>query len=123
MPQRPLKSGRPTVTVRSKRPGRFRAVSSASALFVAASTITGAPESVWNPSISVRSWFRVCSRSSLATPAAAGPEPDEPLRWRPTASSSSMNMTAGAFLRASANSCRTRRPPCGKKGVGRAGRR
>lgn len=109
IPQRPLKSGRPTVTVRSKRPGLLSAESSASGLFVAARTITGAPESVWKPSISVSSWFSVCSRSSLATPATF--EPLEPDLWRPTASSSSMKMTAGAFLRASEKSCRMRRPP------------
>ncbi len=47
-----------------------------------------------NPSISTRSWFSVWSCSWLPPP---GPPPP---RWRPTASSSSMKMIAGWFLRA-----------------------
>ncbi len=53
------------------------------------------------PSISASSWFRVCSRSSLATTA-----PDPERRW-PMASSSSTKMIAGARLRASSKRSRT----------------
>ena len=59
---RPAVSGGCTTTRRSKRPGRSSAGSSTSARLVAASTITPSRES--NPSISVRIWFSVCSRSS-----------------------------------------------------------
>ena len=55
-------SGDCTVTRRSKRPGRSSAGSSTSGRFVAPSTITFASES--KPSISVRIWLSVCSRSS-----------------------------------------------------------
>ncbi len=74
-----------------------------SARLVAAMTITpSAPE---KPSISVRIWFRVCSRSSWP------PMPDPPPRARPMVSISSMKMIDGATLRASANSSRTREAP------------
>ena len=48
---------------RSNRPARSSAESRISGRLVAASTIT--PSLPVNPSISVRSWLRVCSRSSL----------------------------------------------------------
>ena len=60
---RPLRSGGCTATRRSNRPGRSSAWSSTSGRFVAAITITPVEES--KPSISVRIWFSVCSRSSL----------------------------------------------------------
>ena len=73
------------MTCRSNRPGRSRAGSSTSGRLVAASTIT---DSVWlKPSISLRIWLSVCSRSSCRPPR---PAP----RMRPTASISSMNRIA-----------------------------
>src|SRR5918992_794985 len=85
---RPTLSGGCTATRRSKRPGRSSAGSSTSGRLVAPRTITPAAGS--NPSISVRIWLSVCSRSSwpLRTP-------PEPPRARPIASSSSMKMIAG----------------------------
>src|SRR5438477_527241 len=59
---RPRTSGLSTTTWRSKRPGRSSARSRTSGRFVAAMRITPFDES--KPSISARSWFRVCSRSS-----------------------------------------------------------
>ena len=57
-----------------------------------------------NPSISTRSWFRVCSRSSCPPP--------RPLPRRlATASISSINMIHGAFFFASWNRSRTREAP------------
>mmetsp|Transcript_75151 Transcript_75151/g.176431 ORF Transcript_75151/g.176431 Transcript_75151/m.176431 type:complete len:214 (-) Transcript_75151:276-917(-) len=56
------------------------------------------------PSISVRSWFKVCSRSSL-------PPPRPAPRCRPTASISSMNTMQGAFFLACSNRSRTRLAP------------
>ena len=53
------------------------------------------------PSISISSWFSVWSFSPLM------PKP----RCPPTASSSSMKMIAGSFLRAMRNSRRTRAAP------------
>ncbi len=88
-------------TWRSKRPGRRSAGSSTSGRFVAAMTTMPVPES--NPSISARSWFKVCSRSSL--------EMIEPPRFWPMASISSMKMIEGALLWASANRSRTRDAP------------
>ena len=71
---------------------------------VAASTTTASEDS--KPSISVRIWSSVCSRSSLA------PVTDtEPWRERPIASSSSMKMIAGAASLALANRSRTREAP------------
>mmetsp|Transcript_5745 Transcript_5745/g.18876 ORF Transcript_5745/g.18876 Transcript_5745/m.18876 type:complete len:252 (+) Transcript_5745:1209-1964(+) len=102
MRMRPATSGRSTVTWRSKRPGRRSAESRTSGLFVAASTMT--PVLPSKPSISVRSWLMVCSRSSLPPPI---PEP----RWRPTASISSMKMMQGAFALAFSNRSRTRDAP------------
>mmetsp|Transcript_23505 Transcript_23505/g.54647 ORF Transcript_23505/g.54647 Transcript_23505/m.54647 type:complete len:272 (-) Transcript_23505:740-1555(-) len=102
MATRPLKSGRSTMMRRSKRPGRRRAGSSTSARLVAAMTMMpGFPS---KPSISVRIWLSVCSRSSLPP---AIPVP----RWRPTASISSMKMMQGAFFLAWAKRSRTREAP------------
>mmetsp|Transcript_2934 Transcript_2934/g.8943 ORF Transcript_2934/g.8943 Transcript_2934/m.8943 type:complete len:242 (+) Transcript_2934:892-1617(+) len=102
MRTRPCTSGRSTVTWRSKRPGRSSAESSTSGRLVAASTMT--PVLPSKPSISVRSWLIVCSRSSLPPPM---PAP----RWRPTASISSMKMMQGAFALAFSNRSRTRLAP------------
>lgn len=63
----PVRSGRSTATRLSKRPGLSRAGSSTSALLVAAMQITILSLSDSNPSSSVSSWLRVCSRSSLPT--------------------------------------------------------
>ena len=89
---------------RSNRPGRIKALSSMSARLVPARTTTCSR--VLNPSISVRIWFRVASRSSL-------PPKPFPLscRARPIASISSMKMMQGAFLRPSAKRSRTREGP------------
>merc|ERR1719407_188798 len=100
---RPCLSGRSTGTRRSKRPGRSSAESSTSPRFVAAMTIT--PELPEKPSISVRIWLSVCSRSSFV---AIWPPPE---RWRPIASISSMKMIAGAFFFASENRLRMRLAP------------
>ena len=59
------------------------------------------------PSISVRIWFSVCSRSSLPPLKPATPE----VRERPIASSSSMKMIAGAASFACVNRSRTRDAP------------
>merc|ERR1712094_121296 len=64
--RRPFESGTSTDTCRSKRPGRRRAGSSTSARLVAATTMI--PVFPSKPSISVRSWFSVCSLSSLPPP-------------------------------------------------------
>ena len=69
---RPGRAGA-TATRRSKRPGRSSAGSRISGRLVAASTIT--PSLPVKPSISVRIWLSVCSRSSwppMLAPAAAG---------------------------------------------------
>ncbi len=99
---RPRMSGSGTTTWRSKRPGRMSAGSSTSGRLVAAMTMT--PELPSKPSISTRSWFSVCSRSSL-------PPPRPAPRWRPTASISSMNTMQGAFFFACSNMSRTRAAP------------
>jgi hypothetical protein len=57
------------------------------------------------PSISVRIWFSVCSRSSWP------PIVADPPRERPMASSSSMKTMAGAVVLAWANRSRTRLAP------------
>ena len=57
------------------------------------------------PSISVRIWLRVCSRSSLP------PSDAELPRARPIASSSSMKMIAGAVALACWKRSRTRLAP------------
>ncbi len=103
MASRPARSGGETDTVRSKRPGRVSAGSSTSGRLVAAMTTT--PSEPEKPSISVRIWFRVCSRSSW--PPMAAPPP----RARPMVSISSMKTIEGATLRASEKSSRTREAP------------
>ena len=102
---RPARSGGCTATRRSKRPGRSSAWSSTSGRLVAPITITLVEES--NPSISVRIWFSVCSRSSLPPLKPAAPE----VRERPIASSSSMKTIAGAASFAWAKRSRTREAP------------
>ncbi|MOA44312.1 hypothetical protein D3C78_1665720 [compost metagenome] len=59
---RPATSGASTTTWRSKRPGRNSAESRMSGRLVAAMTTTLTLAS--KPSISTKSWLRVCSRSS-----------------------------------------------------------
>ena len=68
-------------------------------------TITPVDES--KPSISVRIWLSVCSRSSFPPLNPAIPD----VRERPIASSSSMKMIAGAAAFAWANRSRTREAP------------
>ena len=70
---RPRTSGLGTTTWRSKRPGRSSAGSSTSGRLVAAIRIT--PSLASKPSISTKSWFRVCSRSSLPPPRPAAAVP------------------------------------------------
>jgi hypothetical protein len=72
---------------------------------VAPITITLVAES--NPSISVRIWLSVCSRSSLPPLKPATPD----VRERPIASSSSMKTIDGAFSFAPLNRSRTREAP------------
>ena len=84
---------------RSKRPGRSSAVSSFSSRLEAATTTTSS--AVAKPSSSTSSWLSVWSFS---------PEMSLP-RVAPTASSSSMKMIAGAFLRACLNRRRMRAAP------------
>ena len=98
---RPLMSGLPTVTWRSKRPGRSSAWSRMSARLVAATMMM--LSDCEKPSISTSSWFSVCSRSSWLS--------ELPPRLRPTASSSSMKMMQVLWRRASRNSLRTRDAP------------
>ena len=98
----PPTSGLPTITSRSNLPGRKIAGSRMSFRFVAA--ITMMPSFTPNPSISTRSWFRVCSRSSWPPP--------RPLPRRlATASISSINTIQGAFFFASWNRSLTRDAP------------
>ena len=99
---RPLTSGRPTNTFLSKRPARSKAGSNTSERLVAAMIMI--PSLPSKPSISIKSWLRVCSRSSL-------PPPRPTPRWRPTASISSMKIMAGAAFFASSNKERTRLAP------------
>ena len=98
----PATSGRFTVILRSKRPGRRMAGSRISTRFVAASTII--PSLTPNPSISTRSWFNVCSLSSCPPPI---PVP----RLLATASISSINTIQGAWCLASSNRSLTREAP------------
>ena len=100
--RRPFWSGGLTTTLRSNRPGRNSAGSRISARFVAASSTT--PSVPVKPSISVRIWLSVCSRSSTP-PTLLAP------RARPIASSSSMKMIAGATFFAWSNRSRTRDAP------------
>ena len=98
----PFTSGRPTATLRSKRPGRRIAGSRISTRLVAAITIM--PSLTPKPSISTSNWFNVCSLSSCPPPIPV------PLR-RATASISSMKTIHGAFFFASSNRSRTREAP------------
>mmetsp|Transcript_30984 Transcript_30984/g.98974 ORF Transcript_30984/g.98974 Transcript_30984/m.98974 type:complete len:274 (+) Transcript_30984:1366-2187(+) len=78
-----------------------------SARLVAASTMT--PELPSKPSISVKIWLSVCSRSSLPPPPMPPPAP--PARAPPMASISSMKTMHGAFFLASEKSERMRAAP------------
>ena len=100
---RPSMVGRSMTMCRSNRPGRSRALSRTSARLVPASTTTCSD--VLKPSISVRIWFSVLSRSSLLPPK---PCFDRDL---PMASISSMKMMHGVFFLARANRSRTRDGP------------
>ena len=99
MASRPARSGSSTGTRRSKRPGRVRAGSRLSGRLVAARMMT--PLLPSKPSISVSSWFSVCSRSSLP------PIPPPLLRFWPMASISSIKTMQGAFSFACLNRSRT----------------
>ena len=101
MSTRPFKSGLSTIIRLSKRPGRKSAGSSTSGRLVAASN--SRPLFVSNPSISARSWFSVCSRSSLLPMALS--------RLLPIASISSINTIHGAICCACLNRLRTRDAP------------
>ena len=103
MASREAKSGNGIRMIRSNRPGRKRAESNMSARLVAAITVMLV--FAWKPSISVNSWFRVCSASSF--PVIIPPRP----RCLPIASISSINTMDGAALRASSNNLRTRMAP------------
>mmetsp|Transcript_4678 Transcript_4678/g.11764 ORF Transcript_4678/g.11764 Transcript_4678/m.11764 type:complete len:248 (-) Transcript_4678:617-1360(-) len=105
--RRPLTSGKSTGTRRSNRPGRRSAESRMSARLVAASTMT--PELPSKPSISVRIWLSVCSRSSFPPPPMPPPWP--PARAPPIASISSMKTMHGAFFFACPKRSRTRLAP------------
>ena len=83
----PCKSGASTFILLSNLPALSNAGSSTSSLFVAAITITFA--SVSKPSISTRSWFNVCSLSSLL------PLFFPTLLFLPIASISSINIIEG----------------------------
>ena len=100
----PLKSGLSTSTCLSNLPGLKSAASSTSGRFVAASTITG-DASELKPSISAKSWFSVCSRSSFP--------PIMPLAARllPMASISSIKTIAGASFFAFSKRSLTRLAP------------
>ncbi len=98
---RPFKSGLSTIILRSKRPGLSSALSSTSGRLVAAKI--SSPLEVSKPSISAKSWFRVCSRSSLP--------PYLVSRLFPMASISSIKIMHGACFWASLNKSRTRDAP------------
>ena len=102
MPSLPFTSGASTTICRSKRPGRRSAGSSTSGLLVAARRIT--PSFVSKPSISTRSAFRVCSRSSC-------PPPSPAPRCLPTASISSTKIIQGACSLPCSKRSRTREAP------------
>src|SRR3954447_15527262 len=102
---RPGRSGGCTAMRRSKRPGRSSAGSSTSGRFVAPRTMTLSCGE--KPSISVRIWLSVCSRSSLPPLR----PPTLPDRERPIASSSSTKMIAGAASLACLKRSRTREAP------------
>ena len=95
-------SGNDTTTCLSNLPGLNNAGSNTSGLLVAAIMIT--PSLVSKPSISTRSWFKVCSLSSLPPPKPA------PLLL-PTASISSINMIHGEFFLPCSNMSLTRDAP------------
>ena len=95
---RPCRSGSSTGIRRSNRPGRSRAGSRDSGRLVAARMTT--PLEPSKPSISVSSWFRVCSRSSL-------PPYCPPSRFLPMVSISSIKTIQGAFSFACLNRSRT----------------
>ena len=98
----PARSGSSTGIRRSKRPGRSSAGSSVSGRLVAARITT--PFLPSKPSISVSSWLRVCSLSSLP--------PIIPLsRFLPMVSISSIKTIQGAFSCACANRSRTLAAP------------
>jgi len=95
-------SGLSSMTLRSKRPGRSKAGSNMSGLFVAAMIITFV--SVSNPSISTSNWFNVCSLSSWLPPK---PAP----RCLPTASISSTKTIHGECFLACSKRSLTRLAP------------
>ena len=99
---RPFKSGLSTMILRSNLPGRRSAGSRTSGRFVAAKRRS--PLFVSNPSISAKSWFNVCSRSSFPPPMAVS-------RLFPMASISSINTIQGAICHACLNRSRTRDGP------------
>ncbi len=97
-----MTSGISTVIWRSKRPGLSKAGSRISGRLVAAIIII--PSLGPNPSISTKSWLRVCSRSSC-------PPPKPAPRWRPTASISSMKIIQGECFLACSNRSLTLEAP------------
>ena len=103
MATRPSRSGSSTGMRRSKRPGRVRAGSRISGRLVAARSMT--PLLPSKPSISLSSWFKVCSRSSLP------PKPAPDSRRLPMVSISSMKTMQGAFSLACLNRSRTLAAP------------
>ena len=94
----PAKSGNSTGTLLSNRPGLNSAGSRDSGRLVAARITT--PLDPSKPSISVSSWFKVCSRSSF-------PPIPPPSRFFPMVSISSINTIQGAFSFACLNKSRT----------------
>ena len=98
----PLKSGSSTGILLSNLPGLKRAGSRESGLFVAARITTPALAS--KPSISERSWLRVCSLSSL-------PEIPDPSLLLPIVSISSIKIMQGAFSTACLNKSLTLAAP------------
>ena len=99
---RPSWSGALTDDPAVEAPGAQQRRVEHSGRLVAAITMT--PSAPVKPSISVRIWLRVCSRSSL-------PPNDPDPRTRPIASSSSMKMIAGAAALAWPKRSRTRLAP------------
>ena len=98
----PFKSGNSTGILLSNLPGLSRAGSKESGLLVAAKITT--PAFASKPSISERSWFRVCSLSSF-------PEKPEPSLFFPIVSISSINIIQGAFSTACLNKSLTLAAP------------
>ena len=97
---RPRSSGAPTVILRSKRPGRTSAWSRMSGRLVAAMITTSTRSPM--PSMLTSSWFSVWLRSCCF---------GSFVRSRPSASSSSMNTTAGSFALACLKRSRTLAEP------------